>query len=83
MCVLYVSFWSNVRPRICRYVTIGSAVMFILRSIWLVFSVGSGVNRVQVVLSGFSVRVLCFGCTPYLWCYLMCVIPSLYSVLYL
>ena len=26
----------------------------------LVYSVGSGVTRVQVVLSGFSVRLLCF-----------------------
>ena len=38
MCVLYVSFGSKV----------------ILRSILLVYSAGSGVNRVQVVLSGFS-----------------------------
>ena len=26
----------------------------------LLYSVGSGVNRVQVVLSGFSVRLFCF-----------------------
>ena len=26
----------------------------------LVFSAGSGVNRVQVVLSGFSMRLFCF-----------------------
>ena len=34
----------------------GSAVLFILRSRLLLYSAGSGVNRVQVVLSGFSVR---------------------------
>ena len=37
----------------------GSAVLFILRSRLLLYSVGSGVNRVQVVLSGFSERLLC------------------------
>ena len=41
-------------------VVIGSAVLFILRSRFLVHSAGSGVNRVQVVLSGFSVRLFCF-----------------------
>ena len=38
----------------------GSAGLFILRSGLLLYSAGSGVNRVQVVLSGFSVRLLCF-----------------------
>ena len=37
----------------------GSAVLFIFRSRLLLYSVGSGVNRVQVVLSGFSVRLFC------------------------
>ena len=32
----------------------GSALLFILRYRLLVYSAGSGVNRVQVVLSGFS-----------------------------
>ena len=36
-----------------------SAVLFILWSRLLIYSAGSGVNRVQVVLSGFSVRLLC------------------------
>ena len=35
-------------------------MFFILRSRLLLYSAGSGVNRVQVVLSGFSVRVFCF-----------------------
>ena len=34
--------------------------MFIVRSRLLVYSAGSVVNRVQVVLSGFSKRVCCF-----------------------
>ena len=35
-------------------------MLFILRSRLLLYSAGSGVNRVQVVLSGFSVRLFCF-----------------------
>ena len=38
----------------------GSAVLFILRCRLLLYSAGSGVNRVQVVLFGFSVRLFCF-----------------------
>ena len=38
----------------------GSEVLFIFRSRLLLYSAGSGVNRVQVVLSGFSVRLFCF-----------------------
>ena len=37
-----------------------SAVLFILRSRLFLYSAGSGVNRVKVVLSGFSVRLFCF-----------------------
>ena len=36
------------------------SVLFILRSRLLLFSAGSGVNRVQIVLSEFSVRLFCF-----------------------
>ena len=57
MCVLYVSFGSKVRPRTFGCVAMGSALLFIVR---LVYSAGSGVNRVQVVLSGFSKRLFCF-----------------------
>ena len=56
MCVLYVGFGSKVRPRTFGCVTMGSALLSILRSRLLLYSAGSGVNRVQVVLSGFSVR---------------------------
>ena len=37
-----------------------SAVLFIFMSRLLLYSAGSGVNRVHVVLSGFSVRLFCF-----------------------
>ena len=60
MVVLYVSCRSTVRPIIFRCVAMGSAVLFIFRSRLLLYSAGSGVNRVQVVLSGFSVRLYCF-----------------------
>ena len=51
MCVLYVSFGSKVRHRTFGCIAMGSALLFIFRS---VYSAGSDVNRMQVVLSGFS-----------------------------
>ena len=59
MCVLYVSFRSKIRPRTFGCVAMGSALLCIFRCILLVYSAGSGVNRVQVVLSGFSMKLLC------------------------
>ena len=61
MCVLYVSFGSKVRPRTFWCVAMSSALLGILRSRLLVYYSGSGVNSVQVVLSGFSVRLFCLG----------------------
>ena len=60
MCVLYVSLGSKVMPRTCGCVAMRSAVLFIFRSRLLLYSAGYGVNRVLVVLSGFSVRLFCF-----------------------
>ena len=59
MCVLYVSFRSKVRPRTFG-VAMGRALLFCDRSRLLVYSAGSGVNIVQVFLSGFSKRLFCF-----------------------
>ena len=56
MCVLYVSFGTKVRTRTFGCVAMGSAVGF-LWSRLLLYSAGSGVNRVQVVLSGLSVKI--------------------------
>ena len=50
MCLLYLSFGSKVR-------TMGSALLFIVRSRLLVYYAGYDVNRVQVLLSGFSKRL--------------------------
>ena len=55
-----VSFGSKVRPRTFQCVVIGSSVQFISWSRLLLYSTGLGVNRVQVVLPGFSMRLLCF-----------------------
>ena len=60
MCLLYVSFGSKVRPRTFGCVAMGSALLFIVTSRLLVYSVGSGVNRVQAVLSGFRMMLFCF-----------------------
>ena len=70
MCVLYVSFGSKVRPRTFGCVAMGSALLFIVRSRLFVYSAGSGVNRVQVVLSGFSNRLFCFVQAKTVWVWL-------------
>ena len=57
VCVLYVNFWSKVRPRTVGCIAMGSVVLFILRYRLLLYSAGSKMNRVQVVLSGFSVTL--------------------------
>ena len=69
MCVLYVSFGSKVRPRTFGCVAMGSAVLFILRSRLLICSAWPGGNRVQVVLSVFSVKLFCFVQAKTLWRY--------------
>ena len=58
MCDLYVSFGSKVRPGTFGYVAMGSTLLFIVRSRLLVYAAVSGVNRVQVVLSEFSLWLL-------------------------
>ena len=69
MCVLYVSFGTKVRPRTFGCVAMGSALLFIVRARLLVYSAWSSVNMVQVVLSGFSMRLFCFVQTKTLWRY--------------
>ena len=60
VCVLYVSFGSKVLPIIFGCVAMCNTVLLICRSRLFLHSVGSGVNRVQVVLPGFIVKLLCF-----------------------
>ena len=64
MFFLYVSF-------VC--VAKGSAVLCILRSRLLLYSAGSGVNTVQVVLSGYSVRLICVVQAKTLVCMVVCI----------
>ena len=63
--MLFLSFGSTVRPRTFGCVFKGYVVLFILRSRLILYSAGSGVNRVQVVLSGFSVYYR-YGCMYFL-----------------
>ena len=53
-------FVSKVRPRTFGCVAMGNAVLFVLRHRLLLYSAGSGVNRVQVGLSVFTVKLFCF-----------------------
>ena len=46
VCVLYMSFGYKVRTRIFGCIAMGSAVLFIFRSRLLLYSAGTGVNRV-------------------------------------
>ena len=80
MCVLYVSFGSKVRPRTFGCTSMGSAVLFIWRSRLLLYSAGSGVNRLQVILSGFSVILFSFIQAKTL-CWYGCMYSWLHSVL--
>ena len=50
------SLWT-LATRMLPLICMGSAVLFIYRSRLLVYSAGSGVNRVQVVLSELNVRL--------------------------
>ena len=56
VCAVCECFGSKVRPITFGCIAMGNAVLFILRLRLLLYSTGSGVNRVQFVLSGFSVR---------------------------
>ena len=60
MCVLYVRFGSKVRTKTVGCVSMGSALLFILRYRLLVYSAWSGVNRVEVLLFGFCIRFFMF-----------------------
>ena len=51
---------GKVRPLTFGCVAMGSALLCIFRYRLLVYPAGSGVNRVHVVLSGFSMRLFCF-----------------------
>ena len=54
-----MSFGSKVRPKTLGCNAMGSALLFMFRPRLLLYSAGSGVNRVQVVLFGLIMRLVC------------------------
>ena len=58
VCAIY-EFWVYGKTQNFGVHCHGYAVLFISRSRLLLYSAGPGVIRVQVGLSGFSVRLLC------------------------
>ena len=65
MCLLYVSFGSRVSPSIFGLIFMGSVMLSICSSSCVLYSAGSGVKRVHVVLSGLRMRLfvhVCISC---------------------
>ena len=60
MCLLKVSFGSSVRPSILGFLFVGSVVPLICSDSVVLYSAGSGVKSVVVVLSAFSLSWFCF-----------------------
>ena len=56
MCLLYVSLGSRVSPSICGLMFMGSVMLSICSSSCVLYSAGSVVRRVHVVLSGLRMR---------------------------
>ena len=56
MCLLYVTLWSRVSPNIFGLMLMGSVVLSICSASYVLYSAGSGVKRVYVVLSGLRMR---------------------------
>ena len=67
MCLLYVSFGSRLSPSIYGLMFMGSVMLSICSSSCVLYSAGSGVKRVHVVLSGLRMRLfvrvhVCISC---------------------
>ena len=67
MCLLYMSLGSRVSPSIFGLMFMGSVILSICSSRCVLFSGGSGVKRVHVVLSGLRTRLfvwvhVCISC---------------------
>ena len=58
MCLLYVSLGSRVSPSIFGLMFMGSVMLSICSPSCVLYSAGSGVKRVHVVLSGLRMRLL-------------------------
>ena len=67
MCLLYVSLGSRVSPSILGLMFMGSVMLSMCSSSCVLYSVGSGVKRVYVVLSELRMRLfdcvhVCISC---------------------
>ena len=58
MCLLYVSLGSRVSPSIFGLTFLGSVMLYICGSSRVLYSAGSGVKKMHVVLSGLRMRLL-------------------------
>ena len=56
----WCEFWVYGKTQNLWVRSMGSVLLFIVRSRLIVYVARSGVSRVQVVLSGFSMRLFCF-----------------------
>ena len=62
MCLLYVSLGSRVSPSNFGVMFMGSVMLSICSSCCVLYSAGSGVKRVHVVLSGLRMRLFVHVC---------------------
>ena len=79
MCLLYVSLGSRVSPSIFGLMIMGSVMWSICSSSCVLYSAGSGVKRVHVVLSGLRLFVrghVCISCR-YDWMFALAMFMSL------
>ena len=81
MCLLYVSLGSRVSPSIFGLMFMGSVMLSICRSSWVLYSAGYGMKRVHVVLSGLRMRLfvrvhVCISCR-YDWMFALAMFISL------
>ena len=58
MCLLYVSLGWRVSPNIFWLMFMGSLMLSICSARWVLYSAGSCVKRVHVVLSGLRMRLI-------------------------
>ena len=81
MCLLYVSLGSRVSPSIFGLMFMGSVMLSICSSSCVLYSAGSGVKRLHVVLSGLRMRLFvrvhaCISCR-YDWMFALAMYVSL------
>ena len=81
MCLLYASLRSRVSPRIFGLMFMGSVMLSICSSSCVLYSAGSGVKRVHVVLSGLRIKLfvrvhVCILCR-YDWIFSLAMFMSL------